>query len=560
MHHGVIKRALFALLLILAPAAAHADPSNAAHPGPSGADRADPSIAGGRPGDERPDPARPRPSLRMAPDQPAEAQNGPEESILIGAVRVEGATALAPAVFAPAIEAYLGRPLGPAELRSLATDVANVARRSGYGLATAWVPQQRVANGVLIVAIDEGRIDSVEVSGKGKNSVQPLLAGLANGRPVRTAELERRLLLAEDRAGISLGQPELKRRDGRNILEVAAARERATARVIIDNMGSSTLGPVRARLDVDLNGLLTRDDRLSVGGVVTPLQPREFQFVRLGYTLPIDESGTELSLSAYVGHSKPGATGNRAIDGTSVEAKMGLSHPIFRSRDSSLWASAELAVRDTGLDQAGVEVRSDRIATAGAAISGLARAGEGWIRARLALVQGLGLLGATEEGDPLASRPDGSASFTKLAFSAQYAAPLTGHFSLSLAMEGQLASRALLASEEMGLGGRSFLRAYDYYALAGDQGVAASAELRYDFGAMGGVLRRTQIYFYGDAGKVSNSDGGTGGGRLASAGGGVRLWLRDKIEASFELGLPLTETPLVRDRDPRFWFSVGYGF
>jgi hemolysin activation/secretion protein len=550
MHHGVIKGAMLALLLILAPAAAHAQPA---------ADRADPSIAGARNGDE-PLPQAPNSPLRIAPHPPAAADQAGAETVLVGAVRVEGAVALPPAAFAPAIEPFLGRPLTPADLRGLATEIANIARRAGYGLATAWVPEQRIANGVLTVRIDEGRIDAVIVEGKGKASVEPLLAGLANGRPVRTAELERQLLIAEDRAGISVGQPQLRREGGRNILHVAAGRERVSGRAFIDNWGSSTLGPVRARLDIDLNGLVARDDRLSIGGVVTPLQPREFQFVRLGYALPVGESGTELSLSAYAGHSEPPADRDRGIDGTTIEGRIGLSHPLIRSRDASLWANAELTLRDTGLDMAGATIRSDRIASAGAAVQGLAKAGDGWIRARLAVVQGLDLLGATGAGDPLASRPDGSGSFTKLAFSAHYATPLGRKTSLSLAMEGQLASRPLLASEEMGLGGRSFLRAYDYHSLAGDNGVAGSAELRYDIGAIGALVRRGQVYVYGDAGKVSNLRGGLGGGHLASAGGGVRLWLRDKIEASFELGLPLKDTPFLSDPDPRFWFSLGYGF
>ena len=50
----------------------------------------------------------------------------------------------------------------PSDMRALASDVANVARGAGYGLATAWIPPQRVSNGVLRVVIDEGRIDAIE--------------------------------------------------------------------------------------------------------------------------------------------------------------------------------------------------------------------------------------------------------------------------------------------------------------------------------------------------------------------------------------------------------------
>src|SRR5688500_13842140 len=99
MHHGVIKGAMLALLLIIAPAAAHARPAS---------DGATPN---------RPEPAA-----------------GPSAgSIVIAAVRVEGAGTLSEASFAAAVEPYLHRPLLPADLRGLATEIANTARRAGLG-------------------------------------------------------------------------------------------------------------------------------------------------------------------------------------------------------------------------------------------------------------------------------------------------------------------------------------------------------------------------------------------------------------------------------------------
>jgi len=552
MLHGVKTGALLAgLVLLLAPG-----PGLAAQ---SPADRADPSVVQRELRDERPLPSN---DLQTPIEQneaaPAAASG---ETILVGAIRVEGATMLPPAAFAPAIEPWLGRPLGEADLSALATAVANVARRAGYGLASAWIPRQTIANGVLTVAIDEGRIDAIEAEGSGKASVEPILARLADGRPVKTAELERQLLLAGDRAGLSVGRARLEHRGGRNILHVEASRDRAGGRAYVDNWGSSSIGPVRARLDIDVNGLLARDDRLSLGGVVTPLQPSEFQFARLGYTLPLDDSGTEVTLAGYVGHSRPGAgVGGEGLEGTSLDAEATLSHPLLRSRAASLWANATLGLRDSSLDREGVRERKDRIATARIGVNGVARAGKGWVRGRLGLVRGVGALGATRQGDPLASRSDAGAVFTKVEFSAQYAAPLAGRLSLNLAMEGQLASRPLLASEEMGLGGRSFLRAYDYREVSGDTGAAASAELRFDVAPLPGLFRRTQLYAFGDAGTVDNLRGGSGGGSLASAGGGLRIFLKNGLEGNAELGVPIGHSPFHGNPDPRFSFALGYGF
>jgi hemolysin activation/secretion protein len=486
-------------------------------------------------------------------------------SVLVGAVHVEGAMTLPAAAFAPAIEPFLGRQLDPTQLRELADAVAGVARKAGYGLATAEVPQQTIRDGILRVFIDEGRIDAVEPTGNGADAVRPLLRKLVNGRPVRTADLERQLLLAGDVAGVTTDSARIDRVGGRNVLRLRALRKRVAARAELDNWGSSPIGPLRARLDIDINGALFPGDQLSLGGLITPAQPREFQFVRGAWSVPVDRDGTQISASAYYGHSRPGASlKSRDLEGNTVGASLALSHPLLRTRQASLWARAELWMLDSDLDEQGLPIQRDHLRSATAALSGVSRFGGGWLRGDLSVTQGFTLLGATKSGDPLASRSNASGRYTKIGFSAQYAVPLGGRFSLNLGTEGQLASRPLLSSEEMGLGGRTFLRGYDYWEVAGDQGASGSAELRYDLGKIAPQVRRLQLYAYADAGNVRNLGGsiggGSSGGTLASAGGGLRLTLKKGAEASVELGVPLKASPYTPNPKPRFSFTLSVPF
>lgn len=543
---------------ILAAAVSAVSPALAAAQ-PSPVDQADPSLVR-----EQLDEPEQRPSREAAPVsvQPRTRGPGLAGQVTPGAIHVEGATALGPADFAPAIEPYLGRPLGPDELRALIRDVAEVARRAGFGLAAAWIPRQSVVAGLLTVRIDEGRIDGLDVSGPARAMVEPRLAGIATGRPIRTTELERRLLLAGDLPGVSLGRARVDRRAGRNILVVAADIDRVRGRASIDNSGSGPVGPVRARAGVDFNSIAIPGDRLNLGGVITPAQPREFQYAEASYTVPVGRDGIEASVAAYAGHSDPGGS-LRGLDvaGLSLQAEARLSYPLLRSRAASLWGGVAFSVRDSMLDRMGARVRDDRIVTASASLSGNARLAGGRLRVRLSYVQGLDLLNMTMRGDPLASRPDGGGAFSKVEFWTNYERPLGGGFGIDLRGAGQLASRPLLASEEFGLGGRQFLRGFDYWEAAGDEGAAASAELRYDIaGGLPRPLRRLQLYAYADAGRVTNLRGGFGGGSLASAGGGVRAWLREGFEAGLELGLPLTDGLYDDDPDPRFSFTFGSRF
>jgi hemolysin activation/secretion protein len=462
------------------------------------------------------------------------------EPFVAGAIRVEGATELAPADFAAVIEPYLGHPLSRDELARLARDVADVARRAGFGLATAWIPQQEVTNGVLRVRIDEGRIDAVEASGPAAEAVNRVLRRLTNAGPVRTAELERQLLIAGDLSGVSLGRARLTRSEGRNVLRVETALRRVEGRYSLDNWGTASVGPVRARVYVDFNGVATGGDQLSLGASLTPLQPGEFQFVQAGYSVPVGLDGSRLGVRGYASRSRAGAAlRSRDLEGKSTEIEASFSHPILRSRAESLWGHVILGVRDSHLTRADVTAREDRIATVTGLLYGWGRVAGGTGRGRVSVVQGLDAFGATEAGDPLASRGDAGGSFTKISAWTEFTRPLGGGFSVELSGEAQLASRPLLASEEMGLGGRAFLRGYDYREFAGDQGVAGSAELRFDLRDLPRPIQRAQLYVYADAGKVTNLRGGAGGGSLASAGGGFRVWLDRRIETGLELGIPL---------------------
>ena len=159
---------------------------------------------------------------------------------------------------------------------------------------------------------------------------------------------------------------------------------------------------------------------------------------------------------------------------------------------------------------------------------------------RVTATRGLDVLGATRQGDALASRRDGDGRFTKVEGYAAWTGDLAKRVSRKLAAEGQIASRALLSSEEFGIGGPRFGRGYDYSEEQGDEGVVGLVELRYDLGAVAKpMMRGLQLYTFVDGGVVRDI-GRRGSDSLGSAGAGVRTKLWKNFYADLEVAVPLT--------------------
>jgi hemolysin activation/secretion protein len=520
-------------------------------------DRSDPAIIE-RELEPADTPRRPRQQPRIDVQGPAAGRVAAQgQEIIAGAIRVQGASRLPAAAFAPAIEPYLGRPLAQRDLVALATAVANVARRAGYGLATAWVPAQNLGDGMLVVEIEEGRIDAVRATGPGAALVEQRLAPVIGGGPVRTADLERELLLVGDQGGLWVGDARMVRENGRNILTVASRQQRVEGRVAVDNWGSATIGPVRAWGEVDFHALAVPGDTLSIGIATTPLNPQEFHLLEGRYRLPVGGRGTTMAVGGYFGltDAEPDLR-TRGFRGDSWQVELEVTHPLERSRARSLWLTGRLELRDSELERGTAQVRDDRIASATLGVHGFDRFAGGKLRIRAGVVQGLDLLGATRLGDPLASRRDAGGVFTKFEGWAEYTRPLGNRFSARAALRTQLADGPLLSSEEMGLGGAQFLRAFDYREFSGDRGIAGSIELRFDLKNVVQYVEKVQFYGYADAGRVTNTGSGFGGGSLASAGAGIRLDLAKRWDLGLEVGVPLTRGGDDRNPDPRFSFTL----
>jgi len=525
-------------------------------------DRADPTIS------ERalPQPSTvpqvnaPVPSIRPNPVQGTAPSATPR---VARAIVVDGNVSIATDSFAYAISPFIGRDLAAGDLSALARAVAEVARSRGYPFATASIGAQPMNGGILRVTLDEGRIDVVRVIGATNPAADRILAAaLTRGRPLRRGDLERAIQLVGDLPGVRVTESKFIRQDGFGILLVTIVEDRASAYVQIDNRGSREIGPLRSTILASLRGIAGAGDELGLIAANTPIEPSEFAFLRARYSLPAGTDGGRVAISASYGHARPGAL-LRPLDiaGNSVDVSASYIRPLVRSRAESVWAGVEFRALRSDQALSGFKLRDDRLATLTGTLTSVRELGQGSFRGEFAMVAGLPFDGVTREGDPLASRSDGDARFVTFGYTAEWTTKLGEKLGLVVASSGQVATRPLLATAEIGNGGPAFGRGYDYAERTGDQGILGSVEVRGDAGrVVPGVVERLQVYAFVDGGHVSNLRRGIGGGSLLSTGTGLRFGL-GIVDGMVEVALPLNADRFdTGDRRPRFSFRLSRSF
>lgn len=470
------------------------------------------------------------PNIDLAPNHKA---------VFVGAIEIVGLTGLRNSDFSDIVQGFIGRALESSEIASLTDALAGRARKR-FPLATAWVEPQDVRGGILRVHIDEGRIDAVELAGFRNDRLASLLNGIVTGRPVTARELERVLLLVGDVEGITIRKTSVRRNDARNTLLVEGSYARFRGQLAIDNDTIEPIGPLETLGFAQANGLFSHDDSLQAYFIVALPQPEELGFARLRYAKRIDEAGTEISLAASYSRSVPGAyLAPLAIVSQSWWGALGASRPLMRSVRGSMWLEGSFSWREVDQQRANAPARLDRLSVARLRLVGSARVAGGVLQSSAAFSQGLDMLGATRGAGATASRPDADGSFTSLLLSASWSGQIAGALGARAAVRSQLASGPLLLSEEIGLGGATFARGYDYSERTGDRGTMGYLEVAYGFKRVGPV-QGLKPYAFLDGGRVANLQGGPGGGSLFSGGGGIRIDADPKTDAAVEIAAPLS--------------------
>jgi hemolysin activation/secretion protein len=467
-----------------------------------------------------------------------------ETTLVIRQIHIVGATVYSAAQLAPLYADLIGKKVTLQSVYDVAQRITAKYGGDGYVLSRAIVPVQDLdPNGAVVkIQVVEGYVESVEWPPQlsaYRDFFTYYASKISAERPVNIRTIERYLLLAGDLPGLKF-KNSIKphpSKVGAAILVVEVTTKPIDFFNRVDNRGTPARGPLQFLNGTTFNNFFGGHEALTLTSAGA-FKTRELQFYGANYRQVLNPEGLTYFAAASYGFGHPGTEELEFLNyrTRSFYAETGLSYPIIRARERNLsvsglwfWSNDRGIFLDLPDDPPSTR---DRMRGARVRVEGDSADATGGInQLYFVFSQGVRGLGATQNGQDLASRANGRVDFSKmeLTVSRLWPLPMLPGLSSLVAIYGQYAMTPLLVSELCGYGGRLFGRGFDPSQFVGDSCLEALYELRYDIPIQLQALTQTQLYGFFDKGYLHNLapvPGTFTSVDAASFGAGLRLgWL-----------------------------------
>lgn len=481
-------------------------------------------------------------------------------------LRVTGSTAYSAEVLEALVADMAGTTHTLRELQLAAARVTVFYRKAGYSLARAYLPQQKMQDGIVIIDVLEGKLEKVQIDNGSRLSdevVKDRLDRVEAGAVFQSSTADRALLLLSDTPGV--GPVDSRLAPGRNRGESVLVTKLAeaplfTGRLDGDNHGGLYTGRNRLALSGDLNSPLGHGEKFSAR-----IQGSDGKLLngRLAAQVPLGSNGLTVGGAvAHTTYSLGDAFASLDAVGYSTTAELNLRYPWLRSVNANLYTQVGYEYRKLRDEVRSTETVTEKHANVGSvSLFGDLRDGLGGGGiTQGSLTVSTGKLGFD---NPSAAAIDSvnaktAGNYTKLAYSVERQQALPANFSLSLQARGQWADSNLDSSEKISLGGPYGVRAYAVSEASGDRGWFASVELRY---AIAPWLSANVFHDHGRV-EVNAKPYLTSANTLHRSGNGIGVvgnygdfdW---RAYAAWRGNEASTAEP---DKRPRFWLQAGWRF
>lgn len=474
-----------------------------------------------------------------------------------------------------------------AQLENIAVALTDFYRGQDLLLATAYLPAQDVVDGIVVIKVLPGFLESVAVenndmyrSGTVRRPFEQSVGG-----PISTSTTETAMLRLNDMPGMraaALFKPGEALGTSRLAISVEE-EDPLDFSAQVDNYGVEATGEVRLLLGVDVNNISGHIDQLSVDAVKT-FSSGDLKYGRVAYQITHPDLVHTLSLS----HSETDYDVQRGQSALGIEGDTSIGEALLtsqwvRSRNFNLASRFGLALKRAEVEFSKFDFRQgvDKLSVfeLGLVADHIDIEWRGIHRATLSYFRGVDeFIGSMDSnGDSRALRQGASGRFSpgdfdKLTASYMRLQSLATDHSLLLRLRGQYSDDLLSSLEQMSLGGPYTVRAYPVSEHVKDKGVFASLawvingsifgdDPVYDDYSWADLLSVSVFFDYGQG--SLNDPQPAQDKSVDIAGAGVELDLRFPKQNAFarlSVAAPTTNLDARNDEDFQYWIAIGANF
>jgi hemolysin activation/secretion protein len=521
----------------------------------------------------------PQPPLDLspAPTPPPGERSGLPGSISVSRFEFEGNTAFSNQDLAKVTAPFINRPITFTELLQVETAVTKKYTEAGYinsGAVIAAGQTLSPTSAVVKIQIIEGGLEEIRISGTKRlqpNYVRSRLK-LATARPLNQKRLLEALqvlqldpLIQTISADLSAGS-----RPESGVLAVTVQESKTfKTEFFADNNRAPSVGSFRRGIRVNQSNLFGFGDGLAFEYANTSGS----NALNLSYKIPVNARNGTVTVSGGVSLTnvieKP--FDQLDISGNSYSVDVSFRQPIIQTPKTEFALGITASRQESsnkflgttaffgpnfklspGSDNNGIT----RISALRLFQDWTRRGSEDVFSVRSQFNAGFGVLDATINDTP----PDGR--FFDWRGQAQYVRLLARDTLFVFRSDLQLSPGALVPVEQFSLGGQQSVRGYRQDALLTDNGVSASAEVRFPILRVKSIKGLLQIVPFVDFGLGWNSGGNAdpSPNTLVGVGVGLQWQMGNSLNARFDWGIPLTDIRSDKKslQEQGLYFSINY--
>jgi hemolysin activation/secretion protein len=527
--------------------------------------------------EESPRPLLPPPPELLPNSPPTNPGTSPTQ-ITVKRFEIVGGTVFTPAQLAAITNPATNRPIDFAQLLQVASDITQLYVSNGYISSGAYIPSNQsfsAQNGVVKIQIVEGRVEDIIVVGTKRldpNYIRSRIA-LGTNQPLKVDRLLDRLRLLQQDPLIANISAELVtgKEPGTSSIQVTVT-EAPSKRIgfNVSNSRTPSIGENQGQLSFTENNLLGIGDAFGVSYGATEAA----NILDFNYVVPVNPMNGTVRLQYSTSNSRVIEAPFQPLDINANAQDIGITYrqPISQSVSQELALGVTLNQRESninylptatgnriGFPSPGADANGRTKVTAVRFFQDFtSRDNQQVFAVRSQFSLGLNALDATINP----TGPDGQ--FVSWRGQAQYLRAFAPDTILLLKLDSQFSDRPLVPLEQISWGGQDTVRGYRQDVLLGDNGVLASAEMRFPIFSSPETKQLLQIVPFVDFGVAWNNSNGSGNtpNTIASGGLGLRYQNGNNFLAKLEYGIPFTTINSNRrtGQEQGFHFSLNYNY